>query len=183
MQKQINHIQLKMKHLIILLLLWGSLKAQTFTQATLPDTLIIVAYKDEMTDRTTHIATKKIVCNGGDMAFTIAPMINSNLSFRFLSVHMVGLGSCSQRNIMIILYEDGTKDELTSTHPFSCDNSTIFMLKTAELNRIKAKKISKIRLMNGHTYQSYTHELTEGNDYFIRLYKMLEAKQIFDFKE
>ncbi len=176
------------KHFIIAILICGSAisQAQTvFTDETLPDTLVVLSSKDDMTDKISYFPSSKIVCANEDKSkgFSLSAFIESNLTIKDLKVKMVNIGSCVEKNEMIILFDDDTKLTLTSWNDFNCKGDAWFTISKKDVEQLSSKKIKKVRLTNGRSYESYTGELkSEDQDYFIKLFGMLNAKQTFGYK-
>lgn len=178
-----------MKKLLTLTLAITSLaaSAQTIlTQATLPDTLIVLSITDEMSDKTSYIVSKNVICSNQEMTkgFSLSAFIEPNLIIRDLKVSIVGLGNCVEKNEMIIMFDDDTKITLKSWNDFNCKGNAWFLVGKKEIDLLATKKLKKIRITNGSTYESYTSDV-EGKhqSYFISLFRMLNTKQVFEFKK
>lgn len=157
----------------------------SFTEKTLPDTLVVLSIKDDMTEKTTYIPSSKIICSNEDksIGFTLSAFIEQNLKVADLKVVMVKIGSCVEKNEMIILFDDDTKLTLKSWNDFNCSGDAWFKVSKKDIEQLSTKKIKKVRLMNGRSFESYTGELdTDEQDFFIRLFRMLNAGQTFEYK-
>lgn len=178
-----------MKKIFIAILICSSTITQAqkiFTNETLPDTLIVISSKDEMTDKISYFPSSKIVCANEDksIGFSLSAIIESNLSINDLKVKMVNIGSCVEKNEMIILFADDTKLTLKSWNDFNCKGDAWFTISKKDVEQLSTKKIKKIRLTNGSSYESYTGELkSEDEEYFIKLFRMLNSKQTFEYKD
>jgi len=139
--------------------------------------LTIQEIKDDMTDKVTYLTSESLMCATPDLSlgFRIDPnitVVNDKKVVNNIIVLMVGLGSCNEKNQMIILFENGDKITLVSWNDFNCKGTSYFSLNKATTDKLKEHKIAKIRLTNGNTYKNYTSEL-EYTNYFIELYSVL----------
>lgn len=173
------------KLLAIFIFLCQTLQAQTYTEATLPDTMIVVSIKDEMTDKISYSASKNIICteDDGKKGFSLSAFIEQDLSINDLKVKMVGIGSCVEKNTIIILFEDDSKLNLTCWNEFNCKGNAWFKIKKADIDLLSSKKIKKVRVQNGRSFESFTSEIEpKDQDFFIHLFRMLNHKQVFEYK-
>lgn len=156
------------------------------TEATLPDTLIVLSQKDEMSDKTYYLLSKKIICFNQEATkgFSLSAFIEPDLTVRDIKTVMVGIGSCVEKNEMIIMFEDDSKLTFKSWNGFNCKGDAWFTITKKDVDILSTKKIKKVRLTNGRTYESYTADLEEKySDYYIRLFRMLKNKQVFQFEK
>jgi hypothetical protein len=177
---------MKNKFLIIAFLITISAYAQTYTEKNLPDSLIILAQKDEMSDKTYLLTSRKVVCSNQEKtkAFTLSAFIENGYTVKDLKVDMIGIGSCVEKNEMIILFDDDSKLTLKSWNGFNCKGNAWFTITKKEIDLLSTKKLKKVRLTNGRSYESYTGDIEEKDqDYYIRLFSMLQAKQSFTLKK
>lgn len=177
----------KITTLLLAILFVNNCIAQTsFTKSTIPDTLVVLSSKDEMTDKTSYFPSQKIICAKTDksVGFSLSVFIDDDLTIKDLKVVMIGLGGCVEDNEIIILFDDDTKLNLKSWNKFNCDGDAWFTISKKDIELLSTKKIKKIRVTNGRTFENYTGEVKEERkDYFVRLFKALNNKQTFEFKK
>ncbi|MCX6310524.1 MAG: hypothetical protein NT084_02700 [Bacteroidetes bacterium] len=149
------------------------------------DSVCVYRQVDDMSDKVYYFPSRKIVCVSDDkqQAFSVSIFINcdsdSNLYMNDFCVKMVGIGSCVENNEIIILFEDGTKIKATSWNDFNCDGDAWIKVSKDDINSLKTKRISKIKLTNGRTFDSYTGVIPPENaDYFIQLFYAMEHRKI-----
>jgi len=138
------------------------------------DSVYIQKQVDEMTDKSYAFASRRIVCidevnkRGFNVSFFM-DVVNGKCSTSDLQVKTVRIGTCNENNTIVFLFEDGTKLSLKSWNKFNCDGDSWFRVTDNEKERLSTIKIKKIMVQNGRSYESYTHELKEDQDYFIQL--------------
>lgn len=162
------------------------LTAQTvFTKENLPDSVVILHLKDEMTGKTSYFPSKKVVCLNEDKSkgFALSAFIEQDLTISDLKIKMFNIGSCVEKNEMIVLFEDDSKMKLLSWNDFNCKGDAWFRITKSNIEELSTKKIKKIRITEGRSYESYTGELKETDkDYFVRLFSILKDKKTFEYK-
>ena len=143
----------------------------SYGQVTITET------KDEMTDKVTYVADGLLCANADQsIGFRIDPNItvkNDVKEANNIIISMAGLGSCNEKNTMIILFENGDKINLASWGKFNCKSYCYFALSKAHIKLLSTVEISKIRLTNGESYKSHTSEI-EHKKYFIELFEALK---------
>lgn len=117
----------------------------------------------------------------GKKGFRIQPAVNENeMTFRTLIVEMVGIGNCNENDEIIILFENGEKITKKSWNTFNCEGTAYFDFTELEINLLRKHPISKIRMTNGRSYDSYTGDLKETDKrYFIQFFYALDNKLTF----
>ncbi len=160
--------------------------AQTvYTSETLPKGLAILKIADEMTGKTSFSVVEGLLSTDIDkkQGFVLRPVIESDFTVDYIYAQMVGIGKCFENDTMIILFEDDTNVTLKSWSKFNCDGIASFRTSSKINNDLTSKRIKKIRLTNGRTFESYTGEIElTYQDYFIRFFKLLEAKETISYK-
>lgn len=79
---------------------------------------------------------------------------------------------------IIILFESGEK--ITKTSWNRCYGEAYFNMNEKEIQLLRTQPISKIRMTNGRTYDSYTGDVQEKDKrYFIQLFYALDNKLLF----
>jgi len=167
-----------MKKLIILGLILYS--AMSFAQS---DSVFIQKQVDEMTDKSYAFPSRKIVCidevnkRGFNVSFFM-DVVNGKCSTSDLQVKTVRIGTCNENNTIVFLFEDGTKLSLKSWNKFNCEGDSWFRVSNSDKEKLSTIKIKKIMVENGRSYESYTHELKEDQDYFIQLGIAVEMQKV-----
>jgi hypothetical protein len=158
-----------MKYLIIMLLATSTLSAQ--------DSLFITRHVDNMSGKVYIFAGKSLVVANNNLTegFKVTPLMQEDFSFSGLLVDHVGLGKCSEKNELIILFTDDTRLIKRSIDGFNCDGSALYTFTEKELISLKSKTVASIRFTNGQTYKAYTGNV-DFQDYFMQLFYLLANK-------
>ena len=169
-----------MKKLLLNLVLLTSLSA--FSQTT---TLFIIEHcKDKMTDKEYFFSQKKLICANPEKTkgFTITPSFradNGTMINNGFICKNVNIGSCDEKDNLIILFEDDSKISLTSWNKFNCEGTVYFNLTDSDLKELSTKKMSSIRFSNGYSYESLTSVLKQDQkDYFVRAYTLQKVIEV-----
>jgi hypothetical protein len=169
-----------MKKLLLNLVLLTSLSA--FSQTTTP--FIIEHCKDKMTDKEYFFSQKKLICANPEKTkgFTITPSFradNGTMINNGFICKNVNIGSCDEKDNLIILFEDDSKISLTSWNKFNCEGTVYFNLTDSDLKELSTKKMSSIRFSNGYSYESLTSVLKQDQkDYFVRAYTLQKVIEV-----
>lgn len=161
-----------MKKLLTLFALIFSL--QLFSQ----DSLKIIKIVDEMTDKSYILPSKKIVVSnsGKTKGFSLSAFIEDDFTIKDLKAVAIGFDGCSEKDELIIMFEDSTKIKVVSFASFDCKGNSFYSLDDSELEMLATKRIKKIRLMNGRTFDNYTGEC-KNPTYFIELFSLCKQKK------
>jgi hypothetical protein len=155
----------------------GSVKAKK-------DSVYIVSEKDDMEDKVYYYPSQKIsiIDNDTKTGLTISAFIdneNGDLLLGDLKVKSVGIGSCTERDELILLLEDDTKIKLVSWNSFNCKGDSWFTVNNSDAEILATKKVKKIKFINGRTFESLTRELpVDKQAYFCELYYALKTKKV-----
>ena len=172
---------------ISLLAITFSTNAQvSYTAKKMPDSLVVLKFTNDMTDKTYYFTSSDIVCNNEakTRGFSLSCFIEGDFTIGDLKVDMLNIGNCVEKNEMIIMFEDGTKITLVSWNEFNCKGNAWFRVNGKLKTQLATKKIKKIQITNGRSYESFTQELEVADmDYFIRLNKMLEKKETYNYTD
>lgn len=152
------------------------------------DSVYIVKYIDDMSDKTYYYPSRKIVCSSEDkkIGFTISLFLdnkNEKIKVHTLKVAMVNIGSCVEKNEIIILLDNDTKIKAKSWNDFNCKGDAWFDLSDSDIDNLSKFKIKKIKVTNGRSFESYTHEITDNNDYFIQTFFAIQNNKIKEEKK
>lgn len=134
--------------------------------------------KDEFTDKE-YLFVKKnlVVSNDGKKGILLYPSfkkINGTWTYNGLS-GVSTVGNCFENDQIFILFEDGTKMDMTSWRDFNCKGDIGFDL-YAKMRDNLSKPIKGIKFQNGRDYSSFEKMLTEPNDknYFVNVFNALD---------
>lgn len=140
------------------------------------DSVYVVKEIDSMSGKTYVYGNRVfIVANDvGKVGFRIDTYIKDDMSFSMITVKMVGIGSCNENDEIIILFENGEKIIKKSWKKFNCNGDAYFYLTEKEIDLLRSQPMSKIRMTNGRSYDSYTGDVkTKDKRYFIQLFYSL----------
>ncbi len=153
---------------------------------TAKDSVYLVKEIDVMSDMTCIYANRSfIVANdAGKIGFHVGTLIKDDFTLILIAVTMVGIGNCNENDEIIILFENGDKITKESWKKFNCDGEAWFnSLTEKEIDLLRTQKLSKIRMTNGRTYDSYTGDVKEKDKrYFIQLFYSLDNKLVTEKK-
>jgi hypothetical protein len=111
--------------------------------------------------------------------FKVDNVLNNDLTLRALYVTMYGIGSCNENDEIIILFESGDKIIKKSFASFNCEGEAFFKFTDNEIGLLRKHPMSKIRMTNGSTFDSFTGDVRpEDKTYFIQLFNLLDNKKV-----
>jgi len=154
-------------------------------QKRIEDSVYLVKETDEMSGKTYVYGNRGfIVANDeGKIGFRVDTYIKNDLSFGMITVTMVGIGNCNENDEIIILFENGERITKKSWLEFNCDGDAYFYMNEKEIQLLRTQPMSKIRMTNGWTYDSYTGDVKEKDKrYFIQLFYALDNKLLTEKK-
>lgn len=160
------------------------MKTLTFIIMFLPITVFtqkVISDTDAMSGRTTLYADRGLVVANNDqtVGFVIDAIMNNELKLRGLFVSMVNIGRCNEKDEIIILFDNGEKIIKKSIKDFNCDGEALFSLTDKELDLLRKQTLSKIRMTNGSSFESYTGDVKEvDKEYFITLLDCLDNNRL-----
>jgi hypothetical protein len=139
------------------------------------DSVYVVKVVDDMSDDSFYTPSKNMVCATTDKKTGISLSVffdekNDELTIAEIKVVMINIGNCVENNELIILFENEEKIKLMSWNKFNCDGDAWFRLNDDQRELLAKNRIKKIKITNGRTYESYTHELKTNKDYFNQLF-------------
>jgi hypothetical protein len=164
--------------LTVLMVIPMLIKSQT-------DSIYVMSITDEMDGKTFYRPSGKkisIINNETKQGINISAFIDKegeNLVVRDLNVNSAGVGNCMEGDELIILFEDGSKITLKSWNSFNCKGNSWFTIGKSDEESLSTKRINKIRLTNGRTFESLTGEVDASKkDYFIQLFFAVNNKKV-----
>jgi len=139
---------------------------------------------DKMTDKEYFLATKNLLCTNDQktQGFVITnyfKAVDGKPRPNGIILKNVGIGNCDEKDDLIFLFEDDTKITITSWNKFNCEGKVYFDLSESELDILKTKKVTAIRLKNGYSYESLTYVLKkEEQGFFVNVYSNYIIKEV-----
>lgn len=172
----------KMKKIMMVLLMM-LMTLLTFGQS---DSVYLLKETDEMSGKTYTFCSRSFVVANTEkkIGFRVDAFIREDISFGFVTVTMVGIGNCNENDEIIILFENGERIVEKSWKKFNCDGEAYFYLDESGLELLRTSPMSKIRMTNGRTYDSYTGDVKlKDRRYFIQLFYALDNKIVTEIKK
>ena len=145
------------------------------------DSVYVIKDIDEMSEKTYIYPSRNFVVANKtkSIGFIVDCYINQKGEFGFLTITMVNIGSCNENDEIIILFENGEKITKKSWNDFNCEGNSYFNLTKDEIELLRTVPLSKIRVTNGRTYDSFTGEVKEKDRrYFIQIFYDLDNNLI-----
>jgi len=150
------------------------------------DSVYVIKETDAMDGKVIAYSSRDFICanDAGKIGFRVSAHINfRDIKFSMITVTMVGIGSCNEKDEMIILFENGEKIIKTSWKEFNCEGRTYFDMNDDDIQLLRTQPISKIRMTNGRTYDSYTGDVKKKDKrYFIQVLYALDNNLIVNKK-
>jgi len=152
---------------------------QVVNKTTSPTNPVKLTYeKDEFTGKE-YLMTESdlLVTNDGKKGFKIYPTFtkeNGKWKYDGLSGKST-IGSCFENDKIYIIFEDGSKFDMTSWRDFNCKGDVGFDL-YGKFKDDLSKTMKGIKFQNGRDYSSFDKIFTNVNDknYFINAFKALD---------
>ena len=151
----------------------------SFAQTVNADSVYVIKESDAMSGETYVYGNRSFIVANDESTkgFKVDTYIKSDLSFGMITVKMVNIGNCNENDEIIILFENGEKITKKSWKKFNCDGEAYFNLSESDIQVLRTQPISKIRMTNGRTYDSYTGDVkSKDKRYFIQLFYALDNK-------
>jgi hypothetical protein len=150
------------------------------------DSVYLIRETDDMSKKSYVYGSRDFVCTNatGKIGFRVSSHINSiKLTFSMITVTMVGIGTCNENDEIIILFENGEKITKISWKKFNCEGEAYFDMNEKDIELLRTQPLSKIRMTNGRSYDSYTGDVKQKDKrYFIQLFYALDNNLITDKK-
>ena len=166
----------------------NQINAQTKTKASENDSVYVAEQKDEMTDKVYYFPSHRMVCVSADkkQGFGVSFFIekeDNELTASELDVKIMNIGSCHENDEIIFLLEGDVKVSGKMWNKFNCDGNAWFKLNHLDKENLATKKVLKIRIQNGRTYDTYTHTVEpKDQDYFIQLFYDMKTNKVKNYK-
>jgi len=150
------------------------------------DSVYVIKETDAMDGKVIAYSSRDFICanDAGKIGFRVSAHINfRDIKFSMITATMVGIGSCNEKDEMIILFENGEKIIKTSWKEFNCEGGAYFDMNDDDIQLLRTQPISKIRMTNGRTYDSYTGDVKKKDKrYFIQVLYALDNNLIVNKK-
>ena len=150
------------------------------------DSVYVIKETDAMDGRVIAYSSRDFICtnDAGKIGFRVSAHINfRDIKFSMITATMVGIGWCNENDEIIILFENGEKIIKTSWKEFNCDGETYFNMDEEDIELLRTQPLSKIRMTNGRTYDSYTGDVKQKDKrYFIQVLYALDNNLITNKK-
>lgn len=174
-----------MRNLKVMITLLMCLMTMVSFGQTSKDSVYLVKETDVMSGKT-YVYGNRVFIVANDarkIGFRVGTYIKNDLSLGMITVTMVGIGNCNENDEIIILFENGEKITKKSWKEFNCDGEAYFIMNEKEIQLLRTEPISKIRMTNGRTYDSYTGDVKEKDKrYFIQLFYALDNELLTEKK-
>jgi hypothetical protein len=137
----------------------------------------------DLSGKCTYYTTENVIVTNAEKkkGFTFNPMIdmkNGQLVCSGIMAEMVNIGSCCEKNTLIILLEDGSKLMLKSWNKFNCEGNAWFFLTKDEIQLLREHKMVKAQMQNGYSYESFQNDIPLKNqEYFFRFFQDVDANK------
>jgi len=129
----------------------------------------IIHEHDIMSDKDYYYLEKTLLCSDdGKKGFIVdfhLKKIGNKVEYQGLMITAAQIGSCHEKDELIVLFDDGTKETFNMWNDFNCKGNVWMDWNKTGINTLN-KSIKAIRLTNGRSYDSFTKEFktpTEKN--------------------
>lgn len=150
----------------------------TFAANAQQDSVYIVKQKDDMKGIAYYTPNRAmgIINIETKQSIKIQPYLNNDGSIKTLYVKTSNIGTCNEKNELILLLENEYRVISKSWKSFNCDGESYFNITEKDLQMLRISPVYKIRFTNGRSYESYTDNIPDKNKrYFIQLLKSIES--------
>lgn len=143
------------------------------------DSIYVKKIIDEMANKTYLLPSRMMILANENRTIGIKLdcLINDDFTTDNLIITTVGVGTCSENDEMIILFENGEKITKTAWNKFNCKGLSYIKLNSSDIKILRTQKLSKIRMTNGRTFESFTGTVEKDDKrYFMQLFYALDNK-------
>lgn len=155
------------------------LKAQDSTKVVInKDSAYVVETIDELANKTMYWADRLLVItDGAHTGFGLGIHINNQGEPSMITSKSVNIGRCTEKDELIMLFENGEKIVVKSWAEFNCEGTGYYNLTDAQYDLLRHVEVKTIRITNGRTFDSYTGAVPNKNKrYFIQVLYALDNK-------
>jgi len=138
--------------------------------------------KDIMTGKYTALGDKDIMAwdeknNRGFRLWLSFRYKDSTIRYAHFGILSANIGSCMEKDQVLIMFTDSTIYSSTSWNDFNCSGNSYFDINSNHFNKL-SKEILAIRFTNGRTNESYTYFPTkEQSRYFIEAHELIDRNE------
>ena len=162
---------------LVTIVSFGQVK-QVVNKTTSTNPVKLTYEKDEFTGKEYLMTeTDLLVSDDGKKGFKIYPRFKKeNGKWNYTGIGGVStIGNCFENDKIYIIFEDGSKFDMTSWRDFNCKGDLGFDL-YGKFREDLSKPMKGIKFQNGRDYSSFDKIFTNTNDknYFINAFKALE---------
>lgn len=161
------------KAILILVLAIGAINLSAQSEAPFME-----YFTDELSDVTYYLPSSDlIITNSADTkGVKFGFHITKDAEFSFITAKLIGLGTCCEKNKIIVLFEDNSKINLVSWNKFNCDGRAYFNLNSEQKKKLSTMAISTIRVTNGYSFESITSSEGYNKKYFNHIFHCIDNK-------
>jgi len=168
-----------MKKTILMVLSGLSLTFNLFGQNSIIREHDIMENKDYF-----YMKRSLLISDDGKIGFNIRIILkedNKNIKYNGIAILASGIGACHEKDVLIILFDDGTTEKLNMWNDFNCSGNIYMDINGEYLDKLN-KKIKSIRLSNGRTYDEYTRDINKKDDknFFIDVISAINKQEIIN---
>ncbi len=142
--------------------------------------ITIKKHKDVINGHEWYTASRSLKLANSDntKGYYLDLSINVDLETNIIRCDMWGLGRCSEKNSLIIMFSDSSKIRINSPDKFECQGRCYFDIDKNDEEQLSKKKIIKTRVINNYNSQLYTKSIFDKDQsYFIELFKVINAQR------
>jgi hypothetical protein len=169
---------MKTINVMMMTLMMCLVSSGSFCQA---DSIYLVKEVDDMSGKSYVYTNRDIVVSNEDatIGFRLDAILEPDFTIGSVFVTMVGMGDCNENDEMIILFANGEKITRKSWKKFNCDGEAYFNITQDEYQLLRTQPMSKIRITNGRTFDSYTGNVkSKDKRFFIQLFYSLDHQLV-----
>lgn len=146
----------------------------------------LIKYIDDMNDNVYFMFDKRfsLIDRVKDKGFAVDLYVDTeernvdgDPKIKGISTKSVNIGTCSEKDELIIMFEDDSKITFIAWNKYNCEGDGYYELTKHGLEQLRTKKVKKVRLTNGRSFDSLTMDVEpEKQDYFIKAINSVETK-------
>ena len=147
----------------------------------------IIHEHDIMSDKDYNLLDKNLLCSDdGKKGFVVDFWLKKKgdkVEYQGLMITAAQIGSCHEKDELIVLFDDGTKESFSMWNDFNCKGNVWMDWNKSGINTLN-KSIKAIRLTNGRSYDSFTKEfkVPSEKNFFIDAIKAVNSQTIVEKK-
>jgi hypothetical protein len=92
---------------------------------------------------------------------------------------LVSIGTCCEKNELILMFADSTKMTLVSWNKWNCEGNAYYNFDSEQAEIIASKPIIKAQMKNGYSFESFANNVNgEDQKYFVKLCADAKEKKV-----